>query len=392
MSGTPELGSLDDLAALEAGDPGEMLRAIASSPAQVREAATLAGEAGLERLAEEGRPRAVVVLGMGGSAVAGDVLAAVAGPTSPVQVVVHRGYDLPGWVGPADLVIAVSCSGSTEETLSSAEEAVRRGCRMLVVGGAGSPVHTLAEQARAPFVPVPQGRQPRASIWALSTPLVLAGAQLGIVTAPPEVVEATAARLESLSDRCRPSSDTLVNPAKALAGELAGTLPMVWGTSHLSGVAAYRFICQLAENAKSPAVPGLLPEANHNQVVCLDGPYGSGPFGSSPAARSAGGDDFFRDRGDDGEEPAGRLRLVLLRDAASEEHPQVARRAEVSKELAAARGVPVTELVAEGASSFERLASLVGLPDYASAYLALRLGLDPTPVTAITELKGRIKQ
>jgi glucose/mannose-6-phosphate isomerase len=371
---------LDDPAQLEAGDPGGMLPAVASAAAQVREAAVLAAEAGVARLTEDGRPRAVVVCGMGGSGIAGDVLAAVAGPSCPVPVVTHRGYGLPAWVGPVDLVVVVSCSGSTEETLSALEEAVRRGCRLMVVGRAGSPVDDLGQRGRAVFVPVTQGRQPRATMWALSTPLVAAAHGLGLLQAPAEAVEEAATTLEDVADRCRVDAASLVNPAKRLALDLQGRLPVLWGTSPLAGAVAYRFACQLNENAKAPAVWGVLPEANHNQVVAFDGSFAG--------ASSAGGDDdFFRDRGDDEEQEA-RISLVLLRDR--DEHPQVARRAEVSAELARERDVPVLQLQAEGTSAFARLASLVGLTDYASTYLALAQGLDPTPVDAITALKQRI--
>lgn len=370
---------LDDLAALETGDPAGMLRAVASSAAQVRTAVTLAEQAGVARLAGDGRPRSVVVTGMGGSGLSGDVLAAVAGGGCPVPIVTHRGYGLPGWVGPADLVAAVSCSGSTEETLSAADEAIRRGCRLLMVGGAHSPLSERAEQAGAPYVVVPGGRQPRASLWALAVPLVMAAHALELVPAPPAVLEATAARLEAVSGGCRPSSDSFVNPAKALAIELAGMVPMIWGSSPLAGVAAYRFKTQLAENAKYPGIFGVLPEANHNQVVTFDGVF---------AGRTSEAD-FFRDREEESEGPA-RLRLVLLRDR--DEHPQTARRAEVSRELANQRGIEVSELVAEGNSPLERMASLVSLIDYATVYLAVLLGLDPTPVTAISELKERIAQ
>lgn len=368
---------LDDVAALEAGDPAGMLRAVASSAAQVRQAATLAEEAGVGRLAADGRPRSLLVTGMGGSGVSGDVLAAVAGIGCPIPVVTHRGYGLPGWVGPADLVAAVSSSGSTEETLSATDEAVRRGCRLLMVGGAESPLSDRAEQAGAPYVVVPGGRQPRASLWALAVPLVVAAHALELLPAPPAVLEATAARLEAVSERCRPSNDSFVNPAKTLAVELAGILPMVWGSSALAGVAAYRFKTQLAENAKYPGISGVLPEANHNQVVTFDGVF---------AGRTSE-EDFFRDRQEE-PDPGARLRLVLLRDP--DEHPQAARRAEVSRELAEARGIAVSELTAEGDSPLERMASLVVLIDYATVYLALLLGLDPTPVTAISELKDRI--
>ena len=374
---------LDDPARLEAGDPGGMLPAIASAAAQVREAAVLATEAGVSALAADGRPRAVVVCGMGGSGIAGDVLAAVAGPTCPVPVVTHRGYGLPAWVGPVDLVVVVSCSGSTEETLSALEEAVRRGCRLMVVGRSGSPVDDLGQRGRAVFVPVTQGRQPRATVWALSTPLVVAAHALGLLQAPPEVVEQAATTLEVVAERGRVDAASLVNPAKRLALDLQGRLPVLWGTSPLAGTVAYRFACQLNENAKSPATWGVLPEANHNQVVAFDGPFAGG------SASGGSDDDFFRDRGDD-EEREARLSLVLLRDL--DEHPQVTRRADVSAELARERDVPVVQLQAEGASPLARLASLIGLTDWASAYLALAQGDDPTPVDAITALKQRIAQ
>ncbi len=372
--GAPDV--LDDAGLLEQRDPGGMLRAVASSAAQVREAAVLAAEAGLDRLREEGRPRSVVVCGMGGSGIAGDVLAAVAGAGAPVPILTHRGYGLPTWVGATDLVVAVSCSGSTEETLSATEEAVRRGCRLLVVGAVDSPVHALAQRGRGLFVPVTQGRQPRASVFALSTPLVVAGHALGLLQAPPEAVEATAVQLELLAGRCRPDAEVVVNPAKRLALELTGTLPVLWGTSPMAGVAAYRAACQLNENSKYPATWGVLPEANHNQVVGFDGPFAAGPR------------DIFADPDDDVPGRPSPLHLVLLRD--TEEHPQTARRADVSTELAQERGVGVSSLLAEGASSFERLASLVGLLDWASTYLALHEGTDPTPVDAITALKQRI--
>jgi glucose/mannose-6-phosphate isomerase len=375
MSLQVETGALDDAAAIEAADPGEMLRQVASAAAQIREAQRTAAEAGIGRLAGEERPRAIVVAGMGGSAISGDVLAAVAGVGCPVPIMTVRGYQLPGWVGATDLVMAVSCSGSTEETLTVAAEAIRRGCRLLCVGAADSPLEELAAQVNGIFVPVRSVGQPRATLWGLTIPLILAARELGLVEAPDEVLEATAARLEEVSNRCRPSSEPFLNPGKHLALDLAGAVPMVWGSSPLAGVAAYRFACQCNENAKYPAVYGGLPEADHNQVVAFDGFFG--------ASRSGG--DFFRDRTEDSDTG---LHLVLLRD--TEEHPQVVKRREVSVELARARGVAVTEIAAEGDHPLERLATLIALVDYATVYLAIALGVDPSPVSAIQELKARI--
>jgi glucose/mannose-6-phosphate isomerase len=356
-----------------------MLRQVASSAAQVRSAVRATQEADLAEITDAGRPRAIVVTGMGGSGVAGDVLAAVCGPGCPAQVLPVHDYQLPAWVGATDLVIAISCSGGTEETISAAAEAVRRGCRLIGVGGEGSPLAMIAQQARAPFIGVPSAGMPRSTLWGLSMPLVVIASRLGLLEAGADDHESAAAELERISHLCRPDSESFVNPAKSLALQLAGTLPMIWGSSPLAGVAAYRFGTQLSENAKYPALVGILPEANHNQVVTFDGPFAAGP------GRIGGvlGPD---EPGEEG--PPVPLRLVLLRD--SREHPQVARRREESAQLAAERGIGVSELAAADGGPLERLASLVQLIDYATVYLAIALGIDPGPIAAIQELKARI--
>ena len=371
---------LDDPAALDAGDPAGMLRDVATSGAQVRNAITATAESGLAAVVDDGRPRAIVVAGMGGSGISGDVLAAVAGQACPVPLVVHRGFGLPGWVGAADLVCAVSCSGGTEETLSGAEEAVRRGARLFAIGAESSSLADVATQASAPYVVVrpPDSGQPRAALWSLSIPLLILADRMGLVSVPTTTLEQTADRLDEWSQRCRPASETFVNPAKALAVDLAGSLPMVWGSSPLAGVAAYRFTCQLAENSKYPAISGVLPEAGHNQIVTFDG---------TMVAGGAGDDDFFRDRLDDPDGSA-RLRLVVLAD--TDEHPRLAARRVAATEIAQERGVPTNEIVPEGSSPLERLASFVALGDYASVYLALLLGIDPTAIAPIVDLKARV--
>ncbi len=381
---------LDTMALLAAADPAEMLLQVASSAAQVRTAVRATQEADLAEIIDAGRPRAIVVTGMGGSGVAGDVLAAVCGPGCRVQVLPVHDYQLPAWVGAADLVMAVSCSGSTEETISAATEAVRRGSRLIGVGGEGSPLAMIAQQARAPFIGVQSPGMPRSTLWGLSMPLVVIASRLGLLEAGAEEYESAAAELERISYLCRPDSESFVNPAKSLALELSGTLPMIWGTSPLAAVAAYRFGCQLNENAKYPAVIGTLPEANHNQVVTFDGPFAAAPdmFGEAGFGEPAFGEPGFGD-GEPGEDrPGVPLRLVLLRD--SVEHPQVARRREESARLAADRGIGVTELAAAGGGPLQRLASLVQLIDYATVYLAVVLGIDPGPVAAIQDLKARI--
>ncbi len=367
---------LDDLGLLEAADPGGVLRQVASAAAQVRTSARATAETDLGPVTSAGRPRSIVVTGMGGSGVAGEVLAAVCGPGSSSPVVAQHEYGLPGWVGAADLVIAVSCSGATEETLSAASEAVRRGCPLLGVGGAGSPLAQVAEQARAPFIPVQPAGMPRFTLWGLAVPLMVIADRLGVADIPAAAIEGGAAELERVSHLCRPDSESFVNPGKTLALELAGTLPMIWGSSPLTGVVATRFACQLNENAKYPAIPGTLPEANHNQVVVFDGPFAPWPA-TGPAVLD-----------DEDPRPPVPLRLVLLRD--SQEHPQVARRREVSAELAGQHGIEVSELAADGETALQRMAGLIQLIDYATVYLGIAIGVDPGPVAVIGDLKERI--
>ncbi|WP_433474444.1 bifunctional phosphoglucose/phosphomannose isomerase [Spirillospora sp. CA-142024] len=378
MSTSLDPSRLEDAEAAEAADPGGMLRQVASSAAQVREARRAAAEAGIAGLAEDGRPRAIVIAGMGGSGISGDVLAAVCGEGCAVPISTVRGYRLPGWVGAADLVIAVSCSGTTEETLEVAAEAARRGCRLLAVGGAGSPLADLAGRSRGMFVPVRSAGQPRSTLWGLTIPLILAARELRLADVSDAVLESTAALLEDVAHRCRPSSEPFVNPAKRIALDLAGDVPLVWGSSAVASTAAYRLCCQLNENAKYPAVFGEVPEADHNQLMAFDGSF-------ARAASPADPDDFFRDRVD---EPEHGLHLVMMRDM--EEHPQVRKRCDASADAARDRGVAVSEIRAEGDHPLERIASLIALADYVTVYLAIALGVDPTPVPAIEELKARI--
>ncbi|MBV9291633.1 MAG: mannose-6-phosphate isomerase, partial [Frankiales bacterium] len=162
-----------------------------------------------------------------------------------------------------------------------------------------------------------------------------------------------------------------------LAIELAGSVPMVWGAGVVGPVSAYRFACQLAENAKTPCVQGALPEAHHNQVVAFESALLSGDDG-----------DFFRDRVDEPEST--RLRLVVVHDDDGDDESK--QRVSASVELAEAHALAVSRLTSSGTSAVERLASLVGLIDYATVYVALGAGVDPTPIAPIDELKSALRR
>lgn len=350
----PEVKGLDDVAGLEAGDPEDMLGAVASAGAQIRDALAAVGD-----LALGPRPRSVVVAGMGGSAASGDVLTAVAGPDCPIPVLVHRGPGLPAWVGPDDLVVGLSCSGRTEETLAAVGTAVQRGARLVTIGAPGSLLQ--AAGAGAPHLAVDAGgRQPRASLWALATPLLLVGEAVGITRGARAALTGAASVLDGVAAVSAAGTPTRSNRAKELAVHLSGGLPVLWGPAGVGATVANRFACQIAENAKLPSMAGVLSEAHHNQIVAFDG----------PAALDHG------------------LRLVLMADA--EETPAAEARVAESQYAAGEAGVPVVALRGSGPDLISRLAGLIALVDFASVYLALLTGTDPTPVTAIEGLKARM--
>ena len=387
---------LDTPDVIEAADPGDMLRQIASSAAAVRTALRSCQETDLSAFTPDARPRAIVVAGLGGAGLAGEMLGAVTGPGSPVQVVAARAERLPAWVGAADAVIAVSGSGTTAETLAVTVEAARRGCRLVGVGPGDSPLHRVAEQARAPFIPVvaagpPSSTLPRSRLWGLAIPLLVIAERLGVARVGAEVYEQAASRLEEVSHQCRPASESFVNPGKSLALDLVGTLPMVWGTSALSAVAARRFAAQLSDNAKYPAIVGVLPEAAHNQIAAFDGPFTPAARPSPGPAEAEGLPDLSSWDLDYEDTRPGftPLRLVLIVDP--EQDQRVAAQQRAVTELAGQRGIGLSELAMDGEHPLVRLAGVVQLADYASVYLAIASGIDPSQAAAVSDLQARIE-
>jgi hypothetical protein len=374
---------LDDPDALADGDSHEVLRALATAGAQVREAVTLATEAGATSLTD--RPRSVLVASLGGSALVGDVLGLLAGPGSPVPVTVRRNLPLPGWVGPLDLVVAVSLSGRAAGPLALAAEAARRGATILTVGADDSPLAAVSRAARGIHVAVGRGRtSSRTALWSLLVPVLVAADSLGLVDLPASAFVATADRLDEIADAARPSSESFVNPAKVLAVELAGSVPVVLGDGDLAGVAAQRAAAMLSRTARTPAVWGELPDDASQVVAAFDGPFTAGGFGGSAE------DDVFADPFVDG--PTGpRLRLLLLRDALPEPldaaAAAAARLADAVKMTAEDAGVRVSELVALDGHPLARLAGLVALTDFAAAYLALGQGFDPAVSAHLADLR-----
>lgn len=372
-----EEDTLNDISEMLKIDAGSMLAATASSGAQIRRALATIDEDALAKLKTWGKPRSVVITGVGGSGISGRIAQSLAHVASSIPVVAVGGFSLPTWVGPSDVVIALSCSGGTEETIAGAIEAGRRGAQVIAITTPGSKLDSVLEQIRdsITFDIDAQGRMPRASMWTLLTPLLLIGDALGIYSITAKQLEAVADLVDEINRDCAVETPLDENPGKLLGLQFAQSLPMVWGTGAFGGVVAYRVTSQLAENAKLPAVHGEMPESQHNQIVVLDGPYAPGSL-----------EDLFEDANTDG---LGQFRIFILKDTADDAGAE--RRANVVNDIAALRGVKVTFINAQGKDALGRMASLIALTDWASVYAALALGIDPSPIVPILELKEKSK-
>jgi glucose/mannose-6-phosphate isomerase len=331
-----------------------MFDAAAGLPEQVLAAAKAARGV---RVGTGREVRHVVVAGMGGSGIAGDVLAAAAGPRLAVPVAVVKGYGVPAFVGPSSLVLAVSFSGDTEETLGAAGQAAERGARVVAVTGGGR-LAALAEEQGALVVPVPAGLpQPRAALGALAIPLFVVLEEAGLLPGATEQVNLAA-------DQLRRRRDQLVSPAspaERLARRIRRTVPLVYGGEPLGAAAALRFKTQVNENAKTPAFFAAYPELCHNEVV------GFGQHG-----------DVTRQL----------LSVVNLRHGY--EHPRVGLRVRLVAELLEEVVAAIEEVRAEGQGELAQLLDLVMVSDFVSLHLAAQEGLDPGPVPVLEDLKARL--
>jgi len=299
-------------------------------------------------------PGGLIVAGMGGSSVGGRLAAGVLGPrlTRPLHLAMD--YGVPPWTGPETLVLCSSYSGDTAETLSAYDLARRAGAPRLAATTGGA----LAARARAdgvPVVPLPGGFQPRAAVGYSLVTALEAAALCGAAPSVREEVEAAAALAASLASEWGPAGAE-DGDAKRIARALHGSIPVVLGAELMAPV-AYRWKTQLNENAKVPAFASELPEHDHNEVV-----------GWGAAER--------------------RLAAVFLEDPQDDE--RMARRIDVTAELAAEGAAAVERVTARGETRLERTVSLVLLGDLVSLYAAVLRGVDPAPVAAIDTLKARL--
>jgi glucose/mannose-6-phosphate isomerase len=351
----------DDLSGIARLDSLGVLGAVERFADQCREGWAIGGAA--HGLPDASALESVVVLGMGGSGVTGDVVRSVVEPRLSLPFRTFKGYGpLPEWVGRNSLVFAISYSGDTEETLEAFEQAHQRGARIVVVASGGRLAARAAELGMA-HLRVPSGLQPRSSLGFLSMPVLAALQAMGLIPSLDADVREAVGVLDEIAARCDRARPAPGNMAKDLAARIAGRVPVVYGADGLTATAAYRFKCDLNEYGKTPAFWHFLPELDHNEVV--------------------GWQELS-------ELTSERFVAILLRDV--EEHPRVALRFTVTRRLVEPRLAEVTTVEALGESPLARILSLILVTQLAAIYVGLAYGVDPGPVDVIQELKSELAQ
>lgn len=350
--------NLDDIELMKKGDPENMLGALEGLPDQCREAVKLTRN---KKFNFKGNFQNIVVTGLGGSAIGGDFLRVYGGQKCSIPIVVNRDYSLPLFVNEGTLVLAVSYSGNTEETLSAYDEAKAKGAAIVSLTSGGK----LAEKAQkdnVPLIIIPGGLQPRAATGYLFIPILIVLEKLGLIPDVSVELDDMISSLESMGSRAAMDVEEDKNPAKQLAKLFYHKIPVIWGVSGTTETVAMRWKGQINENSKAMAYFNVLPELNHNEIVGTEAP----------------------------EKLLKQLELVFLRT--SDDHPRVQKRFDITKEIIGERVGGITEIWGEGNSLLARMFSLTYLGDYTSAYLAILYGIDPSPVKLITLLKNKLAE
>ncbi|HEX5587708.1 MAG TPA: bifunctional phosphoglucose/phosphomannose isomerase [Acidimicrobiia bacterium] len=342
-------------------DSMQIGEALSSLPEQLAAAHERAGRLDRAALPDPADIDNVVVLGMGGSGIAGDVVQAVGTATLPVPVTVLKHYRTPRFVGPRTLAFAVSYSGNTEETVEMARGAVAGGARLVTISNGGE----LAEVGRADgalHIPcTPDIPMPRLALGALVAPLFVVLFRMGMLPEAHASLAKAQEQLKQRRDACAPESDPARNPARELARKIDRTIPIVYGSGGLGGVAAARWKASINENAKAPAFWNVFPELDHNEI-CGWGQHG----------------DVTRQL----------FTLVELHHGL--EHPQLERKVAATREMIEEALHQVLVVEAEGEGRLAQLLDLMYLGDWTSYYMALANDVDPGPIDAITQLKARL--
>lgn len=334
-------------------DPSDMYGLIYRFPDQMEDAMKMGREIGPRRRYPD--VTGLVLAGMGGSAIAADIASALISSGLEVPSVVVRDYRLPRWVGKETLVICLSYSGSTEETLSCLDDAVNRGALVAGITSGGELRERLIKSGHD-VITVPAGYPPRAALGYMAVPLLYFLHRIGLARESLDSrLQGAAARLAS--DRDLFSRVEQKNPAFTIARRIYTTIPVIYGSGVITASAALRWRGQLEENGKMVAFHHLLPEMNHNEIVG----YGNHP------------------------DLTGQMSLLWLMDA--DDHPRTRKRQTLSRRIIGRAVKRQIDIEAKGENSVERLFYLVHLGDWVSFWAAMHHGCDPTPVDKIEQLK-----
>lgn len=342
-----------DSAAVAAIDAGGQISDTLALGEQLRDAMWKTESAGLDQWES---PGGLVVAGMGGSSIGGLLARAALADQACRPIVTTRCYELPAWTTDQSTVLCASYSGNTEETLACFEAAGVIGSRR-VVATSGGQLGQLAREEGVPVVPLAGGLQPRVAVGYLLVAILEVAAKCGAGPSLHAEIDVAADHLDQLASEWAPSGPENSLP-KELARKLHGTIPVILGYG-LSAAAAYRWKCQINENAEMPAFASELPEAGHNELVGWGSANQLGKFSS-----------------------------VILADTSS--HPRLQKRADVYADLVTPTAAGVYKVDSIGNTAVERILSLVLLGDLVSTYLAVLNGVDPGPVNAIDSLKAAL--
>ena len=301
--------------------------------------------------------QSLVLMGMGGSASAADVVLDWLRSVMPIPAFVHREPELPSFVNSRTLFIALSYSGETSETLAAFREAKRRGSSLVGIGHGGS-LASFCTSFRAPYIQVEASLAPRAALGQLIVAAAVALEKADLIRSTSREMSKAAQELVRLRRRCRIETPLNDNPAKGLALRLLGHLPVLYALQRMSSVAR-RFKNQLAENSKLLAKYDLLPEGGHNEV------------------------EAWHEKDN--------LLPVIIRDPQESVAERSIVRAFRATIGSASRSHPL-EIRASGRGNLSTLLAPILLLDYVSVYLAMLRRIDPTPNVLIKEYKKRMSR
>lgn len=347
---------LDILELKNALDSHDMYRMIVDMPLHLEEGMIIGQNVVLKNLEIE-TFQSIVVSGMGGSAIAGDLIKSYLIDAMEIPFMVCRHYKLPAFVNKKTLVICSSYSGDTEEALSAYDDAMIRGAKVVAITTGGK----LAAKGLKDGIPIAglkKGLPPRAALGYSFSSLLTILSRLGICEPPAKEISDLIVAMKKWAKKYEPQDKN--NPALKLAQEIHGRIPIIYTGCEKLDAVAVRFKCQISENAECLAFVNVFPELNHNELVGWNVLYG------------------LEDK----------LIVILLKDR--EDHKRIKARMDIVTQFLKNRGVMILVFENENGSKLERMFYFIQYLDFASYYLALLNGLDPFPVKAIDYLKERL--